>query len=271
MNNHKEHFNQPCEFAEQMISHLYGEAAETEKSFFDAHLLDCAACGEEFIAFDAVRDSILEWRAKEFEPLATPVFVVPSAENPATVSHSWLDSIRAFFAFSPAWATVIPILILVFGGLIFWSTTETVRDDSTKGDTIAEANRKMMQESVSESKKIENATANSPDNSATNNAATNAAPRNSVGNQRRIDAVKNDAAKADAPKDNVAPTAAASTVAETQSSPKSKKTTVVPTDERAAKSPVKTSNKINVPSLAAGDEEDDDLQLADLFEEVSLK
>lgn len=108
------HKNAPCRYAEQIVSHLYGEGEATKKNEFDAHLQNCSFCAEELENFGFVRSSILEWRDQEFSNLATPAFEIPKinsvssvsvVSNP-TVSKSFFGGLKNLFSFKPAFAAL---------------------------------------------------------------------------------------------------------------------------------------------------------------------
>lgn len=109
-NNH----NSSCNFSDLLISYLYDEIGEREKSRFESHVLNCSACADELSAFGGVRLSVRNWRETEFAPLATPVIELPfetektkiasTETNAVTASRSWLAGLRELFSLSPAWA-----------------------------------------------------------------------------------------------------------------------------------------------------------------------
>jgi hypothetical protein len=118
-NNHK---NTDCGFAEQMVSYLYGETDAGETAAFEAHLQTCANCTDEFEAFSGVHFSINDWKAKEFDPLATPSIEIPYEKRPekAGLKDSWLSGLRGILSLSPAWslATASLAVLAVTAGLL---------------------------------------------------------------------------------------------------------------------------------------------------------
>lgn len=106
------HKNAPCKYAEQIVSHLYGEGEAAEKAVFDAHLQNCSFCADELNNFGFARSAILEWRDEEFSNLATPAFHLPienqqksfSVAANQSDSRSWFGNFRNLFAFKPAFA-----------------------------------------------------------------------------------------------------------------------------------------------------------------------
>jgi hypothetical protein len=102
-NNHK---NSGCGFAEQLVSHLYGEADAVEKAAFEAHLASCSGCADELAAFAGVHFSINDWKQREFAALETPVIEIPYEKTPngqpvSEVKGSWLSALRDLFSLSP--------------------------------------------------------------------------------------------------------------------------------------------------------------------------
>lgn len=121
-NNH----NSSCGFAEETVTYLYGEMNEGEKAKFEKHLSLCSHCEEELAAFASAHSSILNWKAKEFDPLTSPIIEIPYETAPKTVknieiSRSWLGSLRELFSLSPVKLATAACALLVAGfGLMFF-------------------------------------------------------------------------------------------------------------------------------------------------------
>ena len=50
-----------CHRAEDLVTHLYGEANAEEARDFSAHMQQCDACRAEFTVFHQVHDSVVTW------------------------------------------------------------------------------------------------------------------------------------------------------------------------------------------------------------------
>ena len=105
--NHK----QNCEFAEESIAFLYGELDESYKAKFSLHLENCANCADEVNAFSSIHSSIQNWKTAKFDILATPVIEIPTnlrqeAVKEAAVSSYWLTNLRERFSFTRGWVQV---------------------------------------------------------------------------------------------------------------------------------------------------------------------
>ena len=101
-----------CQFAEQTVSYLYGEAAASEKAEYELHLKTCPTCADELAGFGFIRSSVLDWRNEDFAKLQTPAFDIPAtksknvfspASNPSE-SRSWFGGLGKIFNFNPATA-----------------------------------------------------------------------------------------------------------------------------------------------------------------------
>jgi hypothetical protein len=134
-----------CHRAEDLVTHLYGEANAEEARDFSAHMQQCDACRAEFTVFHQVHDSIVTWRNEALG--ATPVSA--SATNPvvaaaAFVQHerklSALAALREFFSVSPLWlrgatafAGLLLCALIVFAVSRAWQQpVMTARDDDKK-------------------------------------------------------------------------------------------------------------------------------------------
>jgi len=115
-----------CTFGGDMLAYLFDEVSSDGRDHFESHLAGCSLCIDEFAELSEARYSVYEWRNVEFAPLATPRFVVPVEMTPARVS--WVDSIRAAFAWNGAAALAGGLAVLVIGiiGLtMFFSSPDT--------------------------------------------------------------------------------------------------------------------------------------------------
>lgn len=99
-NNHNQKTELPCAFAETLVTVLYGEATDAERTKFERHLIDCHSCSEEIFAFGAVRNAVGEYRENAFLPLKTPEIVLPPMKQPVAAAQtgkiSLLENLRDF-------------------------------------------------------------------------------------------------------------------------------------------------------------------------------
>lgn len=255
-NNHK---TSACDFAESLISYLYDEIGTAEKWDFEEHLKDCAACRDELAAVGFARTAIREWRADEFDALATPRFAIPltvrSVETPAVTpeSRSWFDGWRQIFTLKPALAlSVSMILIALFGATFLLFNAEN--DDRIAGGIV---NRQEINAAVSPTgeRKIELSKETIDDQAAPPLKAISSKP---------VD--KNASA---APKTSTVKVS--SGTSKNNSKVVSEPTKINQKTRRDVRLPANAS-KNRVPNLTeTADEEDDAIRLADLFDEIETR
>lgn len=140
--NHK----RDCEFAEESIAYLYGELDESQKVKFSLHLENCANCAGEVNAFASIHSSIQNWKAAKFDILSTPIIEIPTdlrqkCGNEAVVSSSWLMNLREIFSFTRGWIQVGAFVALLVGlglGLYFlnFSNREELTVEKPDNKTI---------------------------------------------------------------------------------------------------------------------------------------
>lgn len=131
-----------CNFSDLLVSYLYGEIGEQEKSRFESHVLNCSACADEVSAFGGVRSSVLNWRETEFATLPTPVFELPfetektivSTETTAA-SRSWLNGLRELFSLSPVWtgAATACAALAICAGLFYVAFSSMPNENDVAG------------------------------------------------------------------------------------------------------------------------------------------
>ena len=249
--------NSSCDFTEQIVSYLYDEINVSEKSRLESHLRSCQSCAGEIAGFDSIRSSIQEWRAEDFASLTIPVIELPQTEKRADVSRSPLETIRAYFAFSPKWmpiAAAMSVITLCAG--LFWLTAISSGDES-----IADGSGETIKEAVSSPKETirNDLTAMNSDNDSEGISKSQQV--------RTPKAVKNDLAK------NILPPVRNNSQAAVNNSQsvKIKKSAAANLDKNADKTALRRLNKKTLPTLLVEDEEDTSLRLSDILEEVSLK
>ena len=110
-----------CHRAEDLVTYLYGEASEVDRSDFADHLQQCDACRVEFGIFQQVHESILVWRNEALGSTFNPAAVVSESavDSAQFVQHkrklSASEALREFFTVSPLWlraATACAALLL---------------------------------------------------------------------------------------------------------------------------------------------------------------
>lgn len=257
--------NSSCQFAEEIVSYLYGEMAEKTKQNFELHLPNCHSCNEELSAFGMVRTSISDWKEKDFVNLSMPEIVLPieqktySLVENKTQNRSWFASIREFFTLSPAWmmATTACAALLICIGLVFVAV-------SSRNNAGEVAGKEKVLTSPTPTVNKGN-TNSSPTNSVSDTAEkskpepqTTEPPKELADNKKPANDVKKTLPVVDLkptqPKAKIIP--ASTTTVKKNDTPK----------VETKKNNVKQNN--NLPDLQNEDDEDDSPRLSDLFDEV---
>lgn len=135
-NNH----NSSCAFAEQLVSYLYGEVNDSEKTAFAVHLKSCSSCADELMEFGLVRSSIVEWKNEEFANLDTPLVKIPYPTTVSTEKQSWFGGLRQLLTLSPTWATAFAAVVvcvgLAFLAFNFSNKTEVAEKENKPINTV---------------------------------------------------------------------------------------------------------------------------------------
>jgi hypothetical protein len=120
-----------CHRAEDLVTHLYGEANGDEAQDFAMHMQQCDACRAEFSLFNEVHESVVLWRNEALGMTFTPA--AQNAASPAAASFdsvglvqhqrklSALAAVREFFSVSPLWlrgATAFAAMLLCALGVL---------------------------------------------------------------------------------------------------------------------------------------------------------
>jgi hypothetical protein len=259
--------NSSCQFAEEIVSFLYGEMTEKTKQNFELHLPDCHSCNEELAAFGVVRSSISDWKEKEFSNLLMPEIVLPIEQKTFTLvenktqNRSWFASISEFFTLSPAWmmATTACAALLICIGLVFVA----VSSRTNSGEMAKEVNQKTSPTPPVSKENTNSSPTNSVSDTAEKEKPIQSAepPKELAESGKSTNPIKKPLPVADLkpiqPKAKIIP---ASTT--TTSPVKKNETPKVETN----KNKVKQNN--NLPNLQNEDEEDDSPRLSDLFDEI---
>lgn len=149
--------NLDCKFAAETLEYLYGEIGGERKNVFQKHLDNCAECADLIEDFSAVRFSIKDWKAAEFDKLATPAIQIPY-EIPAlkTVvteqSGSWFESVRNYFSLSPvlsgAAAVLLIALFFALGIFVFNNNSDDLIADSNQKPNLNAKSSEMPKSAV---------------------------------------------------------------------------------------------------------------------------
>lgn len=92
-----------CDYAEELVTYLYGELSEHEAAQFRRHMEQCGSCKRELAAFSRVRQDVIEWRnlsLPSFDFQQAPLY---SKAEAAPQKRSALAALRQFFTLAPMW------------------------------------------------------------------------------------------------------------------------------------------------------------------------
>ncbi len=252
--------NATCRFAEQIVSYLYDECANDEKTKFEAHLEDCPRCADEYAGFGFVRSAVLEWRNEDFSMMTTPVFDIPANKNeksPYKISNesiNWLSGIRKLFSFNPALALAALGFLIICAGVTFLimnfpSSYEIVENGGEKNSV-----KTVITPTVEISKK--------PDNEKVNDIKVEKSDSPSLNT--------NNLPRQKEPEKQVIPVK--SVVKVSHNSAQNIPSLPAIKSKEANDRRIKPIKKQQVPNLNdAEDDEDETIRLADLFDELDTK
>ena len=250
-----------CQFAEQTVSYLYGEAAASEKAEYELHLKTCPTCADELAGFGFIRSSVLDWRNEDFAKLQTPAFDIPAtksknvfspASNPSE-SRSWFGGLGKIFNFNPATAAFAVLVVFLAAALFALKFTSYGEIAGNKNDAnLAHAVSPTVEATIKPAETIvagkDSKISTPPDVKVTDSLRRFAREPQTVPVKTTIK-VSDGSSKIDA-----------------GSSDRSLKNA---SDKIKKIAPVK---KQSVPSLdVADDEEDETIRLADLFDEIDAR
>jgi len=114
--------NNACPRSEAILSYIYAEMPDGERSRFQSHILDCQSCTDEFAGISEARFEVFDWKRTEFDELATPMISIPYREQAVTL-REWFAGWMGVAAAVPAFALV---LVAMIGGYSVWLTTHRV-------------------------------------------------------------------------------------------------------------------------------------------------
>jgi hypothetical protein len=133
-----------CPFADEIVSYMYDEMAVAERPKFEEHLVDCQVCTDDFAVVSLARFEAYDWKRAEFDPLRTPLMVIPYEEKAISIGErfsAWL-----------AWTKALPIaagLILVLGiAYLFVLRTERSNEPMVAEAPVAEQQKKDITQPV---------------------------------------------------------------------------------------------------------------------------
>ena len=143
--------DQICEekFGPELLSYMYGELDGRRSADFESHLQLCDACTAELANVADARLGVIEWRREDFEPLATPVIVLPAIEPVAAVQKGGIAAVIESIKNLPAWASagmaLAPAAVL-FGVFYFgYFNVPATRNDVATTATAPAAAEKVLE------------------------------------------------------------------------------------------------------------------------------
>lgn len=111
-----------CQRQEDLVTYLYGEASAPERTRFELHLRECAACQDELKAFQNVRHKMSAWQpqiapqhiASQLAPPMKSAQPLPSANlHPGQLLRELFQALPAWFRLTAAgMATATAALVL---------------------------------------------------------------------------------------------------------------------------------------------------------------
>ncbi len=155
-----------CEFSEETVAYLFGELEDSKKAEFSSHLENCADCAAGLTSFSSIHSSIQNWKTAKFDNLSTPVIEIPwnlkTAEQKISVSGSWLGNLREIFSFPHGliqFGAFAAVLICLGFGLYFLksSAPENIATEPKENQII----NNVLSTPETEVAKIENFDSNS--------------------------------------------------------------------------------------------------------------
>ena len=252
-NNHK---ITDCGFSEALVSYLYDESNDAEKSVCKKHLDNCSACSDEIASFSGVQFSISDWKLKEFSGLVTPLIEIPYENSQkqlivTSVQSSWLSGLRNLFNLSPAWslATASVVVLAICIGIVLFAMNSRQTND------IAASNKNqskpIVSPTVENTNPQNNVNSNQMPDKQTKPVVDPKSPQPEVVTSKNTDSTNSRAVKiSNNPRTNQKPEAVRK--------------------NNEVKNTNKTTNK-NPKIIDDDEEEDNTLRLAELFDEIDTK
>lgn len=134
-----------CDRRDELVSYLYAEMAEDQRTRLEAHLLDCTACTDEFAGLSEARFSVFEWQKEEFAPLATPEFTIPYEKTATAAAASQAASaaggLRSLISFGWPSFAMASLILVAAGSVALWifGTNSGTRDHLAKNTSVEKA------------------------------------------------------------------------------------------------------------------------------------
>jgi hypothetical protein len=110
---------QNCDLGIEMMAYMYDEMAPAERMNFETHIADCSICTDEFAVISNSRFSVYEWKRDEFDPIATPRFVIPAEASTEPVTVGWLAGLRGLLTGWPAAVAFAAVATVFIGAGLF--------------------------------------------------------------------------------------------------------------------------------------------------------
>jgi hypothetical protein len=158
-----------CHRAEDLVTHLYGEASEVDARDFAGHLQQCDACRSEFGVFQQVHESILLWRNEALGSALSPaaISVESLVDSAVFIQHerklTALAALREFFSLSPLWLRgaigFAALLLCVLGVLAIsrlWSQPVRLANKETEPKYSQQDFDRAVHERVAEIARVNN-------------------------------------------------------------------------------------------------------------------
>ncbi len=99
---------------DDIVSYIYDEIGEADRTKFETHLRGCHECTNEFAGISNARFSVYEWRREEFTDLPTPEIVIPYVTK-TTVEE---ETSVGLWAGLRGWLTLVKFPAAVAAGLV---------------------------------------------------------------------------------------------------------------------------------------------------------
>lgn len=262
------HKNSSCDFAGTLVLYLYGEAPKPESIEFEGHLKNCLNCADELESFAALRNSLFEWK-EDFTAIKTPAFVLPNEKQRkfakevtnGNEKRPRFSDFGKLFSFFPKLAAGFAVAAICFGlflfALRFSQNNELVQNDL---NTInSNASFQVIDKKIQQAEES-GLSGNSDDNPVKAQKSENKNLSEKAATPARFDGSRNSSVKI---------SGISQTAAKNYKSTQNKIKSQTIREKQVYNSQRLTATSKKNPTLVeVGDEEDDSMRLADLFEEV---
>ncbi len=123
-----------CGSGESIVAYIYDEATPSERRNFEAHLLECAECTDEFAELSNARFSVFEWQKEAFAEIPTPEIVIPYEKTRSGSESGFWEAVKAYLG-----GFAVPALaaaILLAAGIGFIAIVLTRGDQQLAANTV---------------------------------------------------------------------------------------------------------------------------------------